>query len=158
MLSKSDPVSIAIPKIGAQSSLLQLGKDNKGGIEVPPVDDPDSKAGWYKYSPTPGQVGPAVILGHVDSAKYGPGIFYKIGALRPGDTINVTRADRTVAVFKVDGVVSYPKDMFPTQAVYGNIRNAGLRLITCGGQFNPSVGHYKDNIVAYASLVSEQNA
>jgi Sortase domain len=158
VLPKSAPVSVSIPSIGVTSDLLKLGKDAKGGIEVPPVDEPTSHAGWYTNSPTPGELGPSVLLGHVDSHKYGPGVFFKLGALRPGQTIDVTRADHTVAVFKIDGVVSYSKTKFPTKAVYGNIDHAGLRLITCGGTFNPSAGHYENNIVAYASLVSSHPA
>ena len=91
------------------SDLLQLGLNPDHTVQVPPLGR-DSKAGWYQYSPTPGQLGPAVILGHVDSAEYGAGVFFKLGALRPGDTVDVTRADHTAAVFRVDRVVSYPKN------------------------------------------------
>jgi sortase (surface protein transpeptidase) len=90
----------------------------------------------------------------VDSAEYGRGIFFELGALRPGDQITVTRADSTAAVFQVDRVESYPKDSFPTLEVYGNTDHAALRLITCGGAFDRSTRNYLDNIVAYASLVS----
>jgi len=114
-------LALKIPSIGVQSTLLQLGLNPDKSIEVPPLDDPDSKAGWYKYSPTPGQVGPTVILGHVDSAKYGPGIFFRLGALQPGATVEVTLTDRIVAVFTVDKVVAYPKSAFLSTAVYGNI-------------------------------------
>ncbi|MEO7126970.1 MAG: sortase, partial [Nakamurella sp.] len=107
---------------------------------------------------TPGSLGPSIILGHIDSRKYGPGIFYHLGNLRPGDTIDVTRKDQTVAVFRVDGVRTYSKDAFPTLEVYGNIDHAGLRLITCGGTFDPSKHSYESNIVAYATLVSSHPA
>ena len=126
--------------------------------QVPPLDDPDSKAGWYKYSPTPGQIGPTVILGHVDSAKYGPGIFFKLGALQPGATVEVTLTDRIIAVFTVDKVVAYPKSKFPSTAVYGNIDHPGLRVITCGGTFDPTAGSYESNIVAYATLTARHPA
>lgn len=153
LLSRSTPVRLDIPALGAHSDLLQLGLNADRTVQVPPLGR-DSKAGWYKYSPTPGQLGPSIILGHIDSAKYGPGIFFKLGALRPGNTVSVTRADRKVAVFRVDRVVEYPKAHFPTLDVYGNTDHAALRLITCGGKFDPSKRSYEDNIVAYASLVS----
>lgn len=157
VLARSIPRSIAIPSIGVQSSLLQLGLNPNRSIQVPPLDEKISHAGWYKYSPTPGQLGPAVILGHVDSAKYGAAIFFKLGALQPGATVDVTLADGKTAVFTVDRVVSYPKSSFPTDAVYGGIDHAGLRLITCGGTFDPAAGSYESNIVAYASLASSHS-
>jgi hypothetical protein len=140
VLAASTPSAIKIPSIGVQSTLVQLGLNPDKSIEVPSLDDPDSKAGWYKYSPTPGQIGPTVIPGHVDSAKYGPGIFFKLGALQPGATVDVTLTDRIVAVFTVDKVVAYPKSAFPSTAVYGTIAHPGLRLITCGGTFDPAAG------------------
>lgn len=154
VLPASVPLSIAIPSIGVQSTLLQLGLNPDNSIQVPPLDAPDSKAGWYKYSPTPGQLGPTVILGHVDSAKHGPAVFFRLGALQPGAAVEVTRSDGTVAVFIVDKVVAYSKSAFPTGAVYGNIDRPGLRLITCGGTFDPAAGSYESSIVAYASLAS----
>jgi hypothetical protein len=157
LLSKSTPVALEIPQLGVHSDLLQLGLNPDQTVQVPPLEK-DSRAGWYKYSPTPGQLGPSVILGHVDSAKYGPGIFFKLGALRPGNTLSVTRSDRTTAVFRVDRVVSYPKDSFPTLEVYGNTDSAQLRLITCGGKFDLSSHNYESNIVAFATLVSSHPA
>jgi hypothetical protein len=156
VLLPSAPVSLSIPAIGAKSDLLTLGLNPDGTVQVPSLDDPASKAGWYKNSPTPGSVGPAIILGHIDSKKYGPGIFYELGNLKPGDEVDVTRQDGSVAVFKIDGVRSYPKNAFPTAAVYGKIDHAGLRLITCGGTFDPSISSYESNIVAFASLVSSR--
>lgn len=158
LLQTSAPVSLTIPALGVTSPLLTLGLNPDGTVEVPSLDDPDSKAGWYKGSPTPGSIGPAIILGHIDSKKYGPGVFYKIGSLNPGQEVDVTRQDGTVAVFKIDGVRSYPKDQFPTKDVYGNIDHAGLRLITCGGTFDPNKGSYESNIVVYASLKSSHKA
>jgi len=158
VLAASAPLAIKIPSIGVQSTLVQLGLNPDKSIEVPPLDDPDSKAGWYKYSPTPGQIGPTVILGHVDSAKYGPGVFFKLGALQPGATVEVTLTDRIVAVFTVDKVVAYPKSAFPSTAVYGTIDHPGLRLITCGGSFDPAAGSYESNIVAYATLTARHPA
>ena len=157
VLTASRPIRLDIPAIGVHSDLLQLGLNPDQSVQVPPLSR-DSKAGWYRYSPTPGQRGPSVLLGHVDSARYGPGVFFELGALRPGDQVSVTRADHRVAVFRVDRVVSYPKDHFPTLAVYGNTSNAALRLITCGGRFDFSTRNYQSNIVAYASLVTSHPA
>jgi sortase (surface protein transpeptidase) len=157
LLSRSVPVRLEIPQLDVRSDLLQLGLNADQTVQVPPLSK-DSQAGWYKYSPTPGQLGPSVILGHVDSAKYGPGVFFKLGALRPGSTLSVTRSDRSTAVFRVDRVVSYPKDRFPTLEVYGNTDSAQLRLITCGGKFDLSSHNYQSNIVAFATLVSSHPA
>ncbi|MBU1865339.1 MAG: sortase, partial [Actinobacteria bacterium] len=110
------------------------------------------EAAWFKYSPAPGSVGAAVILGHVDSATGGRSVFFNLGVLRPGDEILVTRADGSVAVFTVDGVRRYPKDEFPSLTVYGDTTHPALRLITCGGEFDRADGHYRDNIVVFASL------
>jgi sortase (surface protein transpeptidase) len=153
LLNRSVPVRLDIPAIGVTSGLQQLGLNPDHTLEVPPLGK-DSHAGWYRYSPTPGQLGPSVILGHVDSAQYGPGVFFELGALRPGNTLTVTRSDHIAAVFRVDRVVSYPKEHFPTLEVYGNTDHAALRLITCGGKFDLSSHNYENNIVAYASLIS----
>lgn len=96
-----------------------------------------------------------MLLGHVDSAAAGPGVFFGLGSLRPGDTASVTRADGTVAVFTVDSVEKYGKTTFPTLQVFGNTDHAALRLITCGGTFNPNKRSYEDNIVVYAHLSSQ---
>jgi sortase (surface protein transpeptidase) len=154
VLPESAPVSLSVPAIGVNTPLLRLGLNSDGTIQVPPLDDPDSKAGWYDRSPAPGTPGPAIILGHVDSAKYGPGVFYRLGDLKPGERIDITRTDGTVAVFRIDAVRSYSKSDFPTLQVYGNIDHAGLRLITCGGEFDSDAHSYENNIVVYASLQS----
>lgn len=157
ILSKSAPVSLSVPAIGVSSSLVKLGLKADHTVQVPPLSR-DSKAGWYTGSPTPGQLGPSVILGHIDSAAYGPAVFFKLGALRQGNMISVSRTDHKVAVFRVDRVVSYAKNSFPTLQVYGNTNNAQLRLITCGGKFDFSTHNYLSNIVVYASLVSSHQA
>jgi hypothetical protein len=157
LLPAAAPTHVDVPAIGVSSDLLDLGLNPDGTVEVPPLAR-NSQAGWFSGSPTPGALGPAVLLGHVDSAEYGRGVFFDLGDLRPGDEITVTRADGTAAVFAVDRVVSYPKDSFPTLEVYGNTDNAALRLITCGGQFDASTRNYLDNIVVYASLVSSHPA
>lgn len=150
-LPPAEPTHVDIPAIGVSSDLLQLGQNPDGTIEVPPLDRA-SPAGWYRHSPTPGERGPAVLLGHVDSAEYGPGVFFRLGALRPGDTVSVSRADHTVAAFRVTRVTSVPKDHFPTLAVYGNTDDAELRLISCGGPFDSTTRNYLDNTVVYAVL------
>lgn len=153
VMSRSLPVSVSIPSIGVRSSLLSLGQQADGSVQVTTPGLNYDKAGWYRYSPTPGSLGPAVIVGHVDSAAAGPSVFFRLGSLRPHATVLVTRADGTVAVFEVDSVQEYPKVAFPTKVVYGNTNVAALRLITCGGAFDGSIGHYRDNIVVFATLV-----
>ncbi|MDQ2755959.1 MAG: class F sortase [Actinomycetota bacterium] len=156
VLKRSVPIAITASRIQVRAApLAQYGLDAQGAIAIPPATA-TTPAGWYTGSPTPGQVGPSVIVGHVDSAAAGPSVFYHLSELRPGDRIEVTRADRTVAVFAVDSVETYAKAQFPTLQVYGNIDHAGLRLITCGGPYIADKGHYQDNIVAYAHLVSSQ--
>jgi sortase (surface protein transpeptidase) len=108
-------------------------------------------AGWYQHSVTPGQVGPPVILGHVDSTS-GPGIFYRLGSLRPGDTVTITRADGKTVTFVITGVRQYAKTAFPTLDVYGNTTVPTIRLVTCGGTFDSVTHHYLSNIVAYGEL------
>jgi Sortase domain len=158
ILPPSSPVSLSVPSIGvSNSSLVTLGLNPDHTVQTPSLGA-NSQAGWYKNSPTPGSLGPALLLGHVDTAEYGPGIFFKLGALKPGAQVSVTRADHMVAVFRVDRVVSYAKDTFPSLAVYGNTDNAQLRLITCGGKFDFSTHNYLSNIVAYASLISSHKA
>ena len=158
ILPASTPVSLDVPRIGIRHAILvQLGQAKDGSIQVPPVGA-NSPAGWFRNSPTPGQLGSSVILGHVDSATSGPSIFYRLGSLRAGDTATVTRADHTVAVFLVDSVEKYAKASFPTLQVFGDTDHAALRLITCGGTFNPSKQSYEDNIVVYAHLASSHSA
>lgn len=156
-LNYSTPTSVSIPAIKVTSSLLKLGLNKDKTVEVPPLSK-NSQAGWYKYSPTPGQVGPSIIVGHIDSKEYGEGIFFRLGSLKAGNGVDVTRADGKIAHFTVTTVARYPKTNFPTQKVYGNIDHPGLRLITCGGSFDSKTRSYRDNIVAYATLRSVRSA
>lgn len=157
VLPRSAPVTLDVPSIGiSHAPLARYGLDGKGAIAIPP-SRAHTPAGWYTGSPTPGQPGPSVIVGHVDSDS-GPSVFFRLGKLRPGDRASVTRADHTVAVFEVDSVERFAKADFPTLRVYGNLDYAGLRLITCGGPYDTSVHHYTDNIVVYAHLVSSHPA
>ena len=142
------PARLEIPAIGVDSELMELGLQADGTMEVPPGGFP---AGWFNGAPTPGEIGPAIIAGHVDWT--GPGVFFNLRDLVPDDRISITRDDGTVAVFVVRQLEQFPKDEFPTDRVYGNLDFAGLRLITCGGSFNRTSGHYEDNIVAFAEFV-----
>lgn len=151
IMEESTPTLIDIPAIGVSSALMNLGLNSDGTVEVPPVE-PEAPAGWYDGSPEPGTLGPAVILGHVDT-RAGPAVFYRLGELREGDEISVTREDGTIAIFVIDRVESYPKSEFPTEQVYGNTDHAALRLVTCGGPFDSAAGSYLENVVVYASLV-----
>lgn len=151
-LPRSKPISIDIPAIGVHSDMQSLGQTPDGALEVPDGALYD-QAAWYRHSPTPGSLGPAIVLGHVDSAENGPSVFFNLGELRAGDIVTIDRANGSTAVFAVDEVHSYAKDDFPTQVVYGDIDHAGLRILTCGGAFDDSAGHYLNNIVVFASLV-----
>jgi sortase (surface protein transpeptidase) len=144
------PTSVKIPKIGAESSLLAVAVKTDGSISVPSVHTP-MQAAWYKLSPVPGDVGPAIVLGHVDGDKK-PGIFYKLKDLVPGDEVDIDRSDGKKLKFVVDRVTQVPKDTFPRDAVYGNSDKPELRLITCGGAFDHAEHSYQDNIVVYANL------
>lgn len=152
-LPPSLPVTIDIPAIGVHSSLQSLGQTEDGALEVPQRGPRYNDAGWYKYSSTPGSLGPAVIVGHIDSVEDGPSVFYRLGLLQPGDEVMVTRSDGLVAVFRVEAVRVYPKDEFPTTLVYGPTPHATLRLITCGGVFDDSSGSYDDNIIVFATMI-----
>ena len=147
-LAKSVPVRLQIAAIGVDSTLMKLGLKPDGTMQVPVGGFP---AGWYTGGPTPGELGPAIIAGHVDMK--GPGVFAKLDKLKPGNQITVTRADGSKPVFRVIRVSLFAKDKFPTALVYGNTNMSVLRLITCGGTFNSQTGHYEDNTVAFAQLV-----
>ena len=148
-LARSLPVRLQIAAIGVDSALMHLGLQADGSLQVPPGGFP---AGWYTGGPTPGELGPAIIAGHIDMK--GPGVFFRLREVRPGDRVTVTRADGSKPVFRVTRVAQFPKDRFPTELVFGNIDHAGLRVITCGGSFNSQTGHYEDNIVVFADLVA----
>ncbi len=143
----ASPVSLTIPLIGVKTSLITLGLAADGSLQVP---SSFAVAGWYTGSPRPGSIGSAIIVGHIDSTS-GPGVFYRLSELSPGDQVYVRRADGTTVLFRVTLVQSYLKDKFPTQAVYGPTPDAELRLITCGGAFDSATGHYLSNIVVYAT-------
>lgn len=151
-LAPSQPTAIRIPAINVSSPLLTVGLNPDGSMEVPRGSNWD-KAAWYKYSPTPGELGPSVIIGHIDSAARGPSVFYDLDKLQPGDKVAVTREDGTVAIFVIDRVRMFPKNDFPTKLVYGDTNRAELRLITCGGSFNDAINSYRSNIVAFGHFI-----
>lgn len=154
---RSLPISVEIPAIGVRSKLLRLGVNADGTIEVPSLTTSADEAAWYEYSATPGQIGASVIEGHVDSY-HGPAVFFRLGALRPGDVIDVALADGVTAIFRVTGVREYAKAKFPARMIYGATDYAALRLITCGGSFDPATGHYLSSTVVFASLISHRAA
>jgi sortase (surface protein transpeptidase) len=144
------PVSLTIPLIGVQTQLITLGLTSSGALQVPSTT---TVAGWYTGSPRPGAIGSAIIVGHIDNYT-GPGVFYRLDTLTKGDKIYVKRADGTLVEFSVTSVQRYLKDQFPTEDVYGPVPDPELRLITCGGVFDPATGHYLSNVVVYAAEVS----
>jgi hypothetical protein len=143
------PVRIAIPSIGVDAAMIPLGLNRDRTLEVP---TDFAQAGWWTGGARPGQAGPAIIAGHVDS-KTGPAVFFRLGDLRRGATISVDRRDGTRARFRVLGSEQYSKSQFPTARVYGSTPGPTLRLITCSGTFDRSTGHYVDNTVVYADAV-----
>ncbi len=144
----AQPVLLTIPAIGVRTKLVDLGLNSNGTLQVPAST---AVAGWYTGSPRPGAIGAAVIAGHVDS-RAGLGVFFWLRTLRPGDRVYIGRSDGTTVVFTVTSVQMYAKDQFPTASVYGSVPDAELRLITCGGTFDRSLGSYLSNVVVFARL------
>jgi sortase (surface protein transpeptidase) len=153
-LAKSSPTRVQIPAIGVDSPLMELGLRADRTMEVPPTESP---AGWYTGAPTPGELGPAILAGHVNWAGK-PGVFLRLHDLKPDDEVTVVRQDGTAAVFRVTQVKEYSKNEFPTDVVYGDLDHPGLRLITCGGVLNQLTHSYDDNIVVFADLVGTRAA
>ncbi|MGC4749575.1 class F sortase [Micromonospora sp. DT201] len=139
------PTRVRVPRIGVDSTLTVLGLDRAGAL-IPPTDF--DAAGWYGGGPAPGDTGPAVLAGHLDSRR-GPAVFARLGELRPGDQVEVWRGGQRLS-FRVTGSLRAHKDRFPTEAVYGPTPGAELRLVTCGGDFDRRSGHYRDNVVVFA--------
>jgi hypothetical protein len=144
------PRWIRIAAIGVSAPVVALGLSPDRALETPRGW---GDAGWYKGGPEPGERGPAVIAGHVDSTS-GPAVFYRLGQLRRGATVAIRRADRSMVRFRVEGVERWPKDRFPTRRVYRRTARSTLRLITCGGSFDTATGHYTDNVIVFATRVS----
>lgn len=147
----SQPVQIRIPDIAVNASFEEpLSLTSDGAIEVPKQFE---TVGWYKHGPTPGETGPSVVLGHVDSFE-GPAVFWDLKKLREGDEILIDREDGTTVAFVVTKVEHRTQGSFPTEDVYGDIDHAGLRLITCSGFFNHDTLRYSHNLIVYAVLAS----
>jgi len=148
--ARSVPVGLSIPAINLLAQVSELGLNPNRTVQVPAnFQEP----GWYKFGPSPGQVGSSVILVHVDSYQ-GPAIFFKLRSLRPGDRVDVALADGVVTHFVVRQVAMYPKSQFPTAQVYGSHGYSALQLVTCGGVFDTQTRSYLSNVVVYTSLVS----
>jgi hypothetical protein len=146
--SASAPVRLQVPSAGVDAALTGIGLDGAGSL-VPPPDG--ALAGWYPQGPAPGDAGPAVLTGHVDSVA-GPAVFFRLRDLGVGDAVRVARADGTTVRFTVTRVTRYAKSALPAAEVYGPTPDAQLRLITCGGEFDPTTGSYLDNVVVYAHV------
>lgn len=147
-MARSEPTRLRIPSIGVDSHLMALGLERDGSLETPPGAFP---AGWFTGAPTPGELGPAVIAGHV---RYGePGVFARLAELRRHDLISVIRSDGSRAHFQVRHVGRFAKTAFPTERVYGDQDHAALRLITCAG-LDPKTNEFEDNVVVFARLVT----
>ncbi len=145
------PVSLTIPEIGVRTSLIHLGITRQGTLQVP---SSTSVAGWYTGSPRPGEIGSSVIAGHIDSYR-GPGVFFRLIDLRPGNLVYVRRADGSLVMFTVTAVHMYAKSHFPTAEVYGPAPDAELNLITCGGTFDDATHNYLSNVVVYTTQVQQ---
>lgn len=144
-----NPAVIRIPRLEVEASIIPLGLNDDGSIEVP--EDPD-QAGWWLGGPEPGETGPAVILGHVDSQEEGPAVFFYLQYLDAGDEIHIDRVDGSTITYVVESTEHHNKDEFPTEAVYGPTEAPTLRLVTCGGDFDFGVRTYEDNVIVFASL------
>ncbi|MEV7005391.1 class F sortase [Streptosporangium sp. NPDC051022] len=155
-MQPSTPVRLVIKRLGVNAPITSVGLDKQGAIEVPPVGDPNL-VGWYRSGPTPGEAGPAIMLGHKDT-RSGSAVFSRLGEIRNGDVIEVHRKDGIIAIFTVGGLEQAEKTVFPTQRVYGESPNPQLHLITCGGTYDHTTGHYTDNVIAYATMTSTRRA
>jgi len=150
-VGRSAPVRLRIPAIGVDTPVMRLGLAPDRTVEVPPVTDHD-QAGWYEKSPTPGQTGPSVILGHVTVGSYGDGVFHDLGRLRRGEKIVARLENGTETEFTVTSLRTVAKADFPADDVYGNVDRPELRLITCGGPRDEN--GYLDNVIVFAALTS----
>ncbi|MFJ2715886.1 class F sortase [Streptomyces sp. NPDC087437] len=152
-LPPSPPLRIRIPSIRIDAPLTGLALTKSGSLEAPPADN-KNLAGWYEAGTTPGERGTAIVAGHVDNAR-GPAVFYNLGALKKGSTIEVDRRDGGVAVFTVDAIEVYETKDFPDEKVYGAAKRPELRVITCGGGYSRTTG-YQGNVVVFAHLTGSR--
>lgn len=154
LMQRSQPVRVRVPAIGVSSQIVNLGLQSNRQMEVPTTT---AQTGWYDASPTPGELGPAILAGHV-TLRGQDAVFLRLGTMKEGQRIEVDRKDGSTAVFQVEQVAQYSKSAFPTDKVYGSIDRAALRLITCGGVLDGETKRYSDNVVVYASLVAARKA
>ncbi|MFF8917558.1 class F sortase [Streptomyces sp. NPDC015032] len=152
---RSVPTRLQIPSLAVNAPFTSLAVGAGGRLNPPPANDPNL-VGWFKDGVTPGERGASIIAGHVDT-KTGPAVFLQLRFLKPGATVDIIRADGSVATFKVDSVETFSKAKFPDKRVYSDTPSAQLRLITCGGPYNKTVKDYEDNVVAFAHLDSSKN-
>jgi hypothetical protein len=151
VLDPSRPKRLTIRSIKVEAPILQVGLAKDGSVDVPPVKR-HNEAGWFGQGPTPGQFGPALIVGHADTSS-GPSVFVNLGKLKPGQKIEVLRQDDSVAVFQINSVERFSKEKLPVKRVYGDYSRPSLRLMTCGGKWLGGRQGYRDNVVVFASLV-----
>ncbi|KJS57003.1 peptidase C60 [Streptomyces rubellomurinus subsp. indigoferus] len=156
VLKRAKPTRLRIPQIAVDAPFTELALGPTGQLDAPPPDD-KNLVGWYRDGVTPGERGSAVVAGHIDTSK-GPAVFLLLSLLLPGNKVEVSRADGTVAVFSVDSVETFAKNAFPDQKVYGKTPDAQLRLITCGGTYDKQKRDYLDNVVVFAHLESSHKA
>jgi hypothetical protein len=154
VLEPSRPIRLTIPSIKVEAPILDVGLAGDGTVDVPPLKR-HHEAGWFDQGPTPGQFGPALIVGHADT-RSGPSIFHDLGRMRPGQRVEVLRRDNTIAVFEVNSVEHFGKSKLPIQRVYGDYSRPSLRLVTCGGTWLGGAQGYSDNVIVFASLVDSE--
>ncbi|WP_239124277.1 class F sortase [Rhizocola hellebori] len=156
VLDPSPPTRINIPSIGVSAPVHAVGQEPDGTIATPALHL-RNEAGWYREGPSPGQYGPAIIVGHVDT-KDKPAVFHRLRELSPGQRIEIVRRDRTVAIFEVNSVEQFGKEVLPVPRVYQDFTRPGLRLITCGGNWVGGSTGYADNVIVFASLIESRKA
>jgi sortase (surface protein transpeptidase) len=149
------PTRVRIDRIGVDASMIDLHKKADNTLEVP---EDIHITGWYTGRSVPGEPGPSVVVGHVDSAAEGPGVFFRLDELVPGDLVEIERSDGSVATFRVTDSELVLKTQFPTEKVYGSVDGSKLRLVTCGGAFNAATHHYLGNVIVYADHVATTEA
>jgi sortase family protein len=155
VMDPSRPVEIKIPSLKVDAKVSDVGMADDGSIAVPPLER-HNQAGWYDKSPTPGQYGPAVLVGHADTHT-GPSIFHDLSKVKPGARVEVLRRDDSVAIFEVNSVEKFKKADQPIERIYADFSRPALRLITCGGEFKGGSIGYVDNIVVFASLIEAKD-
>ncbi|RRR99145.1 class F sortase [Glycomyces terrestris] len=156
-LDRSAPTRVDIDRIGVHAPLAPLGLDYRGDFEVPRMWRPH-EAGWFEPGPAPGEFGPAVLMGHVDTERSGPAVFFAVRRLEEGDAIEVTREDGLIVSYEVTAVESFPKRRLPYEDVFGVEPEPVLRLITCGGEFDRRTGDYTENVVVFAEYAGHRRA